>query len=151
MATTKGKGFRVNFKTDAYVRGKEAAFKRGLLKGAILLEGEIKRVLSKPGPMKSRLTAGQRRALEKAGETRRASLPGEPPRKRTGNLRSSIGHAERENGMVQRVGSSLAYARSLEWGLDPYLAPRPFFRPTVRRLTGAITALIARELKRGKT
>ncbi len=142
------KNFVVKWTPEGLLRGTDAALRRGLENAAIVYEGELKRVISLPGPMKSKMTRGQRERMKAAGLTRRASLPGEPPRKRTGALRSSIAHMARMDGMVQRIGSSLAKARHLEWGTR-WMEPRPYFRVTLRRLADRLTAIIVGELKRG--
>ena len=150
MTTTKGSNFVMSWTPEKFLRRTEESIKRGLELAAIEYEGELKRVLDKPGPMPSKMTKGQKERMAAAGEVRRASKPGEPPRRRRGILRSSIGHAPRLEGMVQRVGSGVAYARHLEWGTTTgRLKARPFFRPTLRRMVGQLTAIIAREVKRG--
>lgn len=148
MAKTSGRNFVMSWTPDALLKGTEAGMVRGLELGAITLEGELKRVVSKPGPMKSKLTAGQRERLAKAGEERRVSKPGEPPRKRFGTLRSSIGHAPREGGKVQRIGTSVAYGRYLEWGTSK-LKPRPWLRPTFRRMLPELYGIIVGVMKGG--
>lgn len=142
------KNFIMKWTPEGLLRATDAGFRSGLEKAAIFYEGELKRVISKPGPLKSKLTAGQRRRLEAAGEERRASVEGEPPRKRRGTLWSSITHMARLDGLVQRIGSALAYARHLEWGTRK-MGPRPYFRVTLRRWSDRLTSIIIGELKRG--
>lgn len=150
MATTKGSNFVMSWTPEKFLRQTEASIKRGLELAAIEYEGELKRVLDKPGPMTSEMKRGQKERMAAYGEVRRASKPGEPPRRRGGHLRSSIGHAPRLGGLVQRIGSGLDYARHLEWGTTTgRLKARPFFRPTLRRMVGQLTGIIAREVKRG--
>ena len=150
MTTTKGSNFVMSWTPDRFLRRMDESIKRGLELAAIEYEGELKRVISKPGPMKGKMANKQKERMAAAGEVRRASKPGEPPRRRHGVLRSSIGHASRLGGLVQRVGSSVAYARHLEWGTTAgRLKARPFFRPTLRRMVGQLTGIIAREVKRG--
>lgn len=149
MATTKGRNFVMRWTPDALLKGTETAMIRGLEQGAVALEGELKRVVSKPGPMRSKTTPGQRKRMEEAGETRRPSQPGEPPRKRLGTLRSSIGHASREGGKVQRVGTSVAYGRYLEWGTSR-MKPRPWLRPTFRRMLDELHGIIVGAMKGGR-
>ncbi len=148
MAKTAGRNFVMSWTPDAFLKGTEAGMIRGLELGAITLEGEWKRVVSKPGPIKSKLTAGQRKRMEAAGEERRVSKPGEPPRKRTGELRASIGHAPREGGRIQRVGSSTAKSRHLEWGTSKMKA-RPSLRPTFRRMLPELYGIIVGAMKGG--
>jgi HK97 gp10 family phage protein len=149
MTTTKGRNFVMSWTPDASLKGTEAGMIRGLELAAIAVEGEWKRVVSKPGPMKSKPTPGQQKRLEQANEERRASKPGEPPRKRTGELRASIGHAPREGGRIQRVGSSAAKARHLEWGTSR-MKPRPSLRPTFRRMLNELHGIIVGAMKHGK-
>ena len=78
--------------------------KKAITKGALLLEREIKKELSKPGSGRARKITG-RRGTRRAGVTEkgranfrtasssnRASAPGEPPAVDTGQLRASITH-----------------------------------------------------------
>jgi hypothetical protein len=148
MGATKGRNFVMKWTPDAVLKGADADMARGLERGAVFLVGEVKRVISKPGPMKGKLTKGQRKRLAAAGETRRASAPGEPPRKRLGTLRASIANEARENGMVQRVGSSVPYSLDLELG-NSRLKPRPYLRPTLRSNTGKLNDIIVGTLKHG--
>jgi HK97 gp10 family phage protein len=148
MTTTKGRNFIVSWTPDQFVKGMEARHAKALELMAIAYEGDVKRALSKPGPMKSKPTRGQRARLTNAKEQRRASLPGEPPRRRTGALRASIGHASREGGRIQRVGSSMPYSRPLEWG-TARMKPRPFFRPTLRRNIKRYTDIYLRTMRHG--
>jgi phage gpG-like protein len=98
------------------------------------------------------------------------SRPGEPPRMQSGRLRNSIS-VQRLNQWTVRVGTNIKYARWLEFGtrggkvitpkrakalFDPVsgrffgkrvvqgaIKPRPFFRPTVRKMRAEITATLA--------
>lgn len=149
MSTTRGKGFVMSWTPEAFMRGIRARNVRAVEAMAIAYETEVKRVLSKPGPMKTKPTEGQRERMEGAGEERRASLPGEPPRKRTGALRASITHVPMAGGTIQRVGSALKYARDLERGLSPWLKPRPFLRPTLYRMMGALNSIYIRVMRYG--
>ena len=122
----------------------------GLERAAIAYETEVKRTISLPGPLRGKYTSQQQRRLQQAGLEARSSRPGEPPRKRTGALRSSITHVALNGGFTQRVGSALAYARYLEWGSNPHLKPRPFFRPALARMIGRITVLIVESIRHGR-
>lgn len=148
MSTTKGRNFIAVWTPDRFLKSMEARHVKAVESMAIAYEGDLKRVLSKPGPMKTKLTAGQLARMKAAGEERRASKPGEPPRKRTGALRSSIAHAPRLGGRVQRVGSSMRYSRRLEWG-DSKMKPRPYFRPTLQRNLRRYTDIYMRTMRHG--
>lgn len=131
----KGKHYAAHLNFDRLAESKLEAGKRGLAQAAIWLTGEYKRILSLPGPFSGGFTGiARKRQLEriaKAGETERASLPGEPPRRRTGILRASVINESTEGGLVQRVGSPLEYAFWLEFG-TVNMEPRPWLRPGLR-------------------
>jgi hypothetical protein len=142
------RNFIVRWTPDRLIRGMESRQLRALELMAIDYAGEVKRVISKPGPMKTPPTKAQAARLEAAGETRRPSLPGEPPRKRTGKLRASIAHAPREGGRIQRIGTPLRYGRDLELG-NSRMKPRPYLRPTLRRMVGRLNKTYVRVMRNG--
>lgn len=55
------------------------------------------------------------------------SAPGEPPRKQTGRLRSSVTYEVLDGELVARVGTNVKYAKWLELGTVSML-PRPWLR-----------------------
>lgn len=115
----------------------------GLLRGALLLEGEVKTILLTPGRGRIRkggidrlgkgsftTKAGVRRlvrrgiARTKVDLTNRASLPGDPPAPDTGTLQRSITHdpavtVNSKNRASIRVGTNVDYAPILEYGGRP--------------------------------
>lgn len=70
------------------------------------------------------------------------SLPGEFPRKQTGDLRRRIAYEVDEASLVARVGTNLLYGKFLELGTKK-MAPRPFLRRTLAAERDAITRLLA--------
>ncbi len=87
---------------EPLVRQYERALETGLRAGSAVYVGAVKRSISRPGPRKSPRTKAEMRRIAAAGETIRASRPGEPPRKRTGNLRNST--------TFQQVGQFMFHA-----------------------------------------
>src|SRR5690606_23372555 len=75
-------------------RRAERAVPAALLRGGVVLQDEMKALLTPAGP----------------------SAPGQPPGRRSGNLRRSIQVGRVENGRV-RVGTSLLLGRWLERGV----------------------------------
>lgn len=99
-----------------------------------------------------------------------ASLPGEPPRRQTGDLWRRISHEIDRSRHVARVGTNLKYALWLEFGtrggkvitakgkkvlanpltgqvfgkrvVQGAIKPRPFFRPTLDKFRGRAEAII---------
>jgi HK97 gp10 family phage protein len=55
------------------------------------------------------------------------SAPGEPPRKQTGRLRSSVTYEVLDGELIARVGTNVKYAKWLELGTKN-MAPRPWLR-----------------------
>jgi HK97 gp10 family phage protein len=60
------------------------------------------------------------------------SLPGEFPRKVTGNLRASVRYEMEDNQLAARVGTDLDYGAYLELGTR-YMEPRPWLLRTFAR------------------
>lgn len=85
--------------------------RRGLIKAAVIVEGEAKRLTNNGPP---------------------ASLPGQPPhksRKGAGNLQDSIKWAF-VGLLTVAVGPSVLHGKFLEFGTK-YMRPRPFMRPAI--------------------
>lgn len=61
-----------------------------------------------------------------------ASLPGEPPHKRTAHLQTSISWriGEDSEGLYAAIGTDLPYGKYLELGTET-LEPRPYLRPAL--------------------
>jgi hypothetical protein len=95
----------------------------GATRTALQLEGIIKRTLSRPG-------------TGRVYGSHQASAPGEPPAVDKGDLRRSIGRELVGNRW--RVGTSEKRAAALEYGHvyanGRVLAPRPYFRPSAKKL-----------------
>lgn len=126
----------------------------GLVRAALVLEGEWKQVL---------LTPGRGRVYGK----HQSSAPGDPPAPDTGTLQRSITH-EAINETTIRVGTNVEYAGLLEFGTLPRgskaaakagrgglgsrlggIAPRPHARPALARAEPGMTIALAEEMKQG--
>jgi HK97 gp10 family phage protein len=73
------------------------------------------------------------------------SLPGEPPRKQTGDLRSGVTYEVDEKTLVARVGvygPATKYAKFLELGTSK-MASRPFLRQTAFEEAGNVEKILA--------
>lgn len=137
MTTMRGTNWLGTWNADAVVGATQEQLARGVGRAAQYLARRIKERISRPGVLKtqrfgaSRL-GGKRVARGTPGaDIIRISRPGEPPRKRTGQLRASI-RAEKVDaaGLLYRVGSHLKKARWLELGTVK-MKPRPFLRTTL--------------------
>lgn len=73
------------------------------------------------------------------------SLPGEPPRKQTGELRMSITHEVDTESLTARVGSMLKRAIYLELGTRK-MAARPFLRITAFEESTAIGQIMGGQM-----
>jgi len=137
MQTMRGTNFVATWNAEEIVGATQEQMARGVGQAAQYLARRVKERISRPGVMKtqrfgtSRL-GGKRVARGTPGaDIIRISRPGEPPRKRTGQLRASI-QAEPigTTGLLYRVGSHLKKARWLELGTVK-MKPRPFLRSTL--------------------
>lgn len=108
----------------------------------LALVREVVLTLSRPGTGRLYPRGG--------GKVHRASAPGEPPAADTGELRGSIGMEIA--GTVLRVGSGLAKAEGLEFGMTTptggVVAPRPFMRPAFASVRDEMTEVAVGELRR---
>lgn len=125
-----------------------AVDRRVLVTSGLVLEREIKLMLSHPGT--GRVYGGAR--SRKTGRKRKqhqASAPGEPPAVDTGVLRNTIGHEVIESmGHVKlRVGSNQKYAQPLEFGTMS-IKPRPFMRPAFELARKQMSASAVSELRK---
>jgi len=98
--------------------------------------------------VKEKLNRGQPTRTLKSGHIigLDPSLPGEPPKKITGQLQRSISTAVvlRAGEVVGQVGSSLKKAAALEFGNSKgTLKPRPYLRPALAENGVVITKIIA--------
>lgn len=146
MAAFSGKGYVGNWSPEGLIDATEKALARAAAKGAALIEKEAKEAVSKPGP-----TRGHATGTSVGGEVIRPSLPGEPPRKRTGqNLRNRIGsEPANKSGTIWRVGTrgKNPVGFFLEFGTGN-MEPRPWLRPTLKANRGKLKAIFIEEAKR---
>ncbi len=130
-----------------------------LMKGGLMLEGTIKRMLTGA-------RTGLPYKVSKTGALHIASAPGEPPAKLYGNLGGSVGHSEpvwEGSEVSMDVGPGLgakpkdgtadpgdAYARRMEYGgadkRGVMILPRPYMEPSAREAEPKMQALWEREL-----
>ena len=97
-----------------------------------LMVADIRDDISTPGPTKTH-----------PGYS--ASAPGEPPHRRSGQLRRSItSELQRGRIPVLRVGSNLKYAKWLELGTERMPGGRPFLRPALMRARRDIARILRR-------
>lgn len=99
----------------------DRALENGLRAASALYVDKVKRSISRPGPRKSPRTKAELRRIAETkvsgfgewfiGETIRPSRPGEPPRKRTGNLRNSTTYQQ-----VARWKFHAGYATTAPYG-----------------------------------
>lgn len=120
--------FRTNWLFDASALREvvEAGCRRAALEIILRVQDAITVNLSQPGTGK---------VYKIGGREHRASRPGEPPAARTGRLLGSweAGKPEsvRDQGKTGwRLGSSVEYARRLEFG-GPPIDARPYLRPAI--------------------
>lgn len=124
----------------------------GLVRAALVLEGEWKQVLNTPG---------RGRVYGK----HQASAPGDPPAPDMGTLLRSITHEPIDETTI-RVGTNVEYAELLEFGTLPRggkakggrgklgarlggIAPRPHARPALARAEPGMTVALAEEVRQG--
>lgn len=129
--------------------GLQAATQRSLLAAALELQREWTKIFPSSGSGREYtqvfrtignrvVPVGPRKGTGRSA-THKASKPGEPPAVDSGLLRASIQIEQTGDGKV-KVGSNLAYARYLEYGVGPgfkygphpggiTIKPRPHARP----------------------
>lgn len=145
-----GLNFRGRWNADEFIGKTEGNLSRALNVAALELTKELKVVLSKPGPLKTRpvgTVVSSIRNGKTVTETVRSSKPGEPPRRRTGRLRASV-RVWKIDALTFWVGTPLKYGLELELGLRPNLKPRPWLRVTLDRLTSVLRGRVLLELRR---
>jgi HK97 gp10 family phage protein len=100
-----------------------------LHRAAIVVNRRAKRLLSVAGT--GVISRGQLMPAKGGGGKRIygafPSAPGEPPRKQTGRLRSSVTYEVLDGELIARVGTNVKYAKWLELGTKN-MAPRPWLR-----------------------
>lgn len=101
---------------------------KAVLKGCLLVEREAKESI--------------------VGPSDEVSMPGDPPKVKTGRLRASITHRVGYEGkeVVGEVGTNVEYAAPLEYG-SSRMAPRPFLGPALDKHEKAIHAEIEKAEK----
>jgi len=90
------------------------------------------------------VVARAKELLSVQGSPTDRSLPGEPPRKQTGDLQRSIGYTIDETTLKSQVGTPLPYGKYLELGTRRGLAARPWLRPAFAWVAARMDAIIAR-------
>ena len=106
------------------------------LKAAVrVVLNQARNLVSEPGTMNRKGRAKLYGAVR--------SLPGEPPRKQTGQLRRSI--ATEVLSMVGRVGTNLKYGKHLELGTRK-MQPRPWLRRALNESEAAIRAILGKPI-----
>lgn len=145
-----------NWNSDNLIRKVNIGAERGAKIAAVMLEAAIKQDISLPGPVTTkqfaRLTKKTKRDVMSGKVELRASRPGEPPRKRTGTLRSSVQHEKIKEGrevIAYRVGyvRAIKYGVYLEFGTRK-MAPRPAVRAAYLRELPNIAKVMVREVAR---
>ena len=109
---------RLNWRGDAVKAEYRRRTQRLIKLITIDTHNQIKKSINRQGPTKTNPTASP-------------SRPGEPPKKRTGRLISSIGFRLKKN--IGIVGSSVVYSKFLELGTSK-MAARPFFQPALKNI-----------------
>jgi phage gpG-like protein len=96
-------------------------------------------LLSVAGTAVSTGGKGKRKGARITGAVR--SMPGEPPRKQTGRLRSSVMYET--HGLTARVGTNVKYGKKLELGTKRGIAARPWLRRALAECMDKINGLLA--------
>ncbi len=140
-----GKGFVGSWSGDDLIENNDKAIASAAQEAAVLFVREARKLVDRPGPTKGHATG-----TEVGGETIRPSKPGEPPRKRLGDLRKSINFEKvNESGTQVRAGTSEKHGLYLELGTRRGLEPRPWLRPTLQKLRGKFQEIFIRHGRRG--
>lgn len=117
----------------AWEEKKRKEVQKLIVRTALLIEADAKRLLSTPG---------SGRIYKRGSVTHQASAPGQPPAPDTGTLRASV-HTDLSEiaGLVARVGTNKAYGYWLEVGTSR-MAARPWLKPTYdKHISGFIEEL----------
>lgn len=140
-------GYVATWNLEAVEGRVEEQVARGLGRAAQYLAKRIKENIGRPGvkattPFGSTTVMGKR--VERGtpgGDIVRISRPGEFPRKRLGDLQSSIrGEQIDAKGLLYKVGSALAKAASIELG-SRHMQPRPYLRATLAQERDELRAI----------
>ena len=108
----------------------KAGMQKNLTAAAIYVVRKVKESLAIAGPTKT-------------SPGTPASLPGEPPRRRTGRLARSITHEVTPT--TARVGTNVKYGKYLETGTSK-MAARPYLRPAVIKNRRMIKKILNRKI-----
>lgn len=129
-----------------YARSAKARSFSRMAHGELTQKQVIAMLLKERKRLTARREAGKSaryRGLRNSIGVHRASAPGAPPAIDTGLLRKTMqldpSRLNDPNPRV-RVGTNLQYAKGLEYGTR-HVAPRPYFRPTVRKVRPMIRKL----------
>lgn len=120
---------------------------KNLTAAGTLLAADVKQLLSTSGRSVTETTTKtgkKRRKLGKRGSA--PSLPGEPPRKQTGELRRGVYKKLRSRRTVMRVGNRAPHSGLLEYGTRT-MEPRPSIRTALTNNANAIGLILARPMK----
>lgn len=115
----------------------EADFKKNLQKAALFVKGKIKEKINRSQNYVRTKGPG---GVYYHGQD--PSLPGEPPKRVTGQLVRSIATQQAPDGMNWLVGTNLAYGLYLEFGTSK-MAARPWLRSTLEENKEAILNIIS--------
>jgi hypothetical protein len=131
------------FDKDTFVEIIRSGAQRAALEIILRVQDAITEHLSRPGTGK---------VYRIHGREHRASRPGEPPAAYTGRLRSSWEAGRPESMSLGdrvgwRLGSSVEYARRLEFGGDPIEA-RPYLRPSIDAVSPLAQAIFAAAIRK---
>lgn len=121
-----------------YVRRRAAGF---LTRAAITVARRAKELLSIPGTAKATGRGRQRKGNNVYGAVR--SQPGEPPRKQTGRLRTSVTYEVDDRRLDARIGTNVEYGKHLELGTKRGLAPRPWLRRALDECRGRVNEFLS--------
>ncbi len=139
----------VRITDEAFKRRLMGAVERGLGQQGAYTQGAIQQKIGRSQPV----------GRSKSGRTwgKNPSLPGEPPKKVTGELQRSIAWATESDtsSVALQVGMNLPYGRYLEEGTSkdgkPLMAPRPYLRVTLierlKRIQAGVAAAVRAEFK----
>jgi hypothetical protein len=140
-----------------------AELKKRVYACVIAVANRAKKLLSVPGTgQRIRATVKHRKKSTVYGHS--PSAPGDPPRKQTGRLRSSVAFEVQDTaqGPVGRAGTNVKYGRALELGASetrnqvygkptrPYrwtLLARPWLRRALTEMLPFIRAVMSRPMK----
>jgi len=132
------RGNKINWHDKDFYNRMVAKVEAVLSLTADLLESDIKRHFT--------LRGAGRLYRKRKGVYHRASLPGQPPAIDSGDLRTQITSEKlkTKDRIIARAGTNLVYARALELGNPPYLAPRPYLRPALDRVHRQVVEMLKR-------